>query len=208
VKFRSGNITQADLYHAAFPKAACVFVYRDGVGWVRSLHYFTRNLGMPAVLDAELWRFTWWIITAGADVGRLEPPIDPERDAVHPEEVQAPAWAFAMEEYLRQYRIGVPLLAVRYNEINADPPSAVARLLAALRLAGRRGSRRLARVRAGLPGGVVDRARQAAGDLHSGEPGPLPRDACPASADPIARPVAARRGCARDGAVAPRWREG
>ncbi len=129
VKFRSGNITQADLYHDAFPQAACVFLYRDGVSWARSNHYFDRSIGLPSVYDRDLCRFVWWIMTAGAPMEMLEPPIDPGRETVCAEEVVAPVWAFSVEEYLRQFARGVPLLALRYNELNADPSASVARLL-------------------------------------------------------------------------------
>ena len=45
IKFRSQSLFQAEHFHATFPDAAFVFLYRDGVGWARSFWYFLQNSG-------------------------------------------------------------------------------------------------------------------------------------------------------------------
>ena len=129
MKFRSQSLFQAEHFHAAFPEAAFVFLYRDGVGWTRSFWYFLQNLGMPPVLDGEALRFHWWMATAAADPALLGPWLDPD-GTVPIARVQAPAWAMHLEKYLDLLAAGVPFLAIRYNELQADPTGTAARLLA------------------------------------------------------------------------------
>ena len=88
-----------------------------------------RNLGAPPLLDDELRRFVWPLITGGADIAALAPYADIAAEGIHPEELLAPAWAFYMEEYLRQRAAGVPFLAIRYDELDANREAVAARLL-------------------------------------------------------------------------------
>jgi hypothetical protein len=130
IKFRAESIYQAERFQAAWPEAASIFSYREGVGWARSFHYFMRNLGVPPMLDDELRRFVWPLMTGGADIATLAPYADLAADGIYPEELLAPAWAFYMEEYLRQWAAGVPFLAIRYDELDGDRQGTAARLLA------------------------------------------------------------------------------
>jgi hypothetical protein len=129
IKFRAESIYQAERFQAAWPEASCVFSYREGVGWARSFHRFMRNLGVPPLLDDELRRFVWPLMTGGADIAALAPYADIAAEGIHPEELLAPAWAFYMEEYLRQRAAGVPFLAIRYDELDANREAVAARLL-------------------------------------------------------------------------------
>ena len=158
VKFRSGNISQADLYRRAFPEAALRLPLpgRPGLGALVAL--FRPRLGCRWPTTVRACEFCWWIMTAGADADRLEPPIDTDRADVWPEEVEAPVWAFGMEEYLRQFRVGAPLLAIRYNEFNADRTAVLERLFRHCGLPVERGSGCAARLRARLAGRAFNRA--------------------------------------------------
>jgi hypothetical protein len=128
IKFRSQSLLQAEHFYAAFPGAAFVFLYRDGVSWTRSFWYFLQNLGMPPVLAGESLRFHWWMESAAADPALLQPYLDAD-GSVPIERVQAPGWAMHIEEYLRLFEAGVPFLAIRYNELQADREATAARLL-------------------------------------------------------------------------------
>jgi hypothetical protein len=128
IKLRSQSLFQAEDFHVALPDAACVFLYRDALGWARSFWYFLQNIGVPLVLDGEMLRFHWWIMTAAADVALLAPYLDPD-GSVPVERTLAPAWAMHLEAYLRLLAAGVPFLAVRYNELDADREGVAGRLL-------------------------------------------------------------------------------
>ena len=128
IKFRSESLFQAEHFYAAFPEAAYVFLYRDGVSWARSFWYFTQNLGFPLVLEGEALRFDWWMLSAAAPFDRLVPYLDPD-GSIPAERVLAPGWAIQIEEYLRLRDRGLPFLAIRYNELQADQDAVTTRLL-------------------------------------------------------------------------------
>lgn len=129
IKFRADALHRAERFHAAFPDASCVFMYRDGARWARSFYYFMRNLGIEPVLDRETRQFVWWIMSGAADPAKLAPYVDMDAEEVYQEQLLAPIWALDLDEYLRQFDQGVPFLAVRYNELTADRTGVVARLL-------------------------------------------------------------------------------
>jgi hypothetical protein len=133
IKFRSQSLYQAEQFHAAFPEAAYVFLYRDGVSWTRSFWYFLRNLGMPPMLEGESLRFHWWMASAAADPELLRPWLNADGSAPI-EQVQAFSWAVHMEEYLQLFEAGLPFFAVRYNELEADRKGTVEQLLRHCRL--------------------------------------------------------------------------
>lgn len=133
IKFRSQSLYQAGLFHAAFPEAAYIFLYRDGVSWARSFWYFLRNVGLPQVLEGESLRFHWWMASAAADPELLRPWLDADESAPI-EQVQAISWAMHLEEYLRLLETGLPFLAIRYSEFGADREGTVVRLLRHCRL--------------------------------------------------------------------------
>ncbi len=128
IKLRSQSLVQADWFHVAFPGAAFVFLYRDGVSWARSFWRFLQHLGVPLVLEGEALRSHWWILTGAAAFALLQPDPDPD-GSVRIERTLAPAWAIALETYLRHLDAGVPFLQLRYNELAADREAMAARLL-------------------------------------------------------------------------------
>ena len=130
VKFRSQTLFQADLYHAAFPDAACVFLYRDALAWANSVYGMLRQYGIADILTGEDRLLLWTIFTAAEDRARLDSMVDIGAAEVPAEVPLAPAWAQNMAEYTRQLKGGVPFLALRYNEFNRDREASLARLMA------------------------------------------------------------------------------
>lgn len=128
IKLRSQSLFQARHFHAAFPEAAFVFLYRDGVGWARSFWYFLHNLGAQSVLEGEMLRFHWWMASAAADIELLRPWLDAD-GSVPMARALAPHWAMHLEEYLRLRAAGVPFLAVRYNELQTEREAVADRLV-------------------------------------------------------------------------------
>ncbi len=134
VKFRSHALFQAELYHEAFPEAAFVFLYRDALGWANSIYCMMRQYSFADILTGDDRVLPWSIFTAAADRRKLEPFVDIAAPGVPMELALAPAWALNMAEYTRQLQLGVPFLALRYNEFNRDRTASLTQLLQHCRL--------------------------------------------------------------------------
>ena len=128
VKFRSQALFQADLYHQALPEAACVFLYRDALGWANSFYRMARQYGFPPVLTGDRRRAMWNAVTAAEDLALLRPYVDIDSAEVAMEDAFAPGWACNMAEYSSHLRAGVPFLALRYNEMNRDRVASLSHL--------------------------------------------------------------------------------
>lgn len=134
VKLRSQSLFQADLFHEALPEATCVFLYRDALAWANSIYQMLRKYGFPPVLTGDERALAWTCFTAAEDLGKLRPFVDVDAEGVPTELALAPAWACNMVEYDRHLRGGVPFLALRYNEINAERELSLQRLFEHCRL--------------------------------------------------------------------------
>lgn len=129
MKFRSHAIFQADLYHQALPEAACLFLYRDALGWANSIYSMMRQYGFPDTLSGPDRTLAWSIFTAAADPAPLAQVIDLDAPEVPMELALGPAWSCNMAEYTRHLTAGVPFLALRYNEFNRDREASIAQML-------------------------------------------------------------------------------
>ena len=129
MKFRSQALFQADLYHRALPEAACVFLYRDALGWANSVYSMMRQYDFPDTLTGPDRILAWSIFTAAADPAPLDGLIDLTAPEVPMELALGPAWSCNMAEYTRHLAAGVPFLALRYNEFNRDREASITRML-------------------------------------------------------------------------------
>lgn len=128
LKLRSQASIHAHLYHRALPDASFVFLYRDALSWANSFYRMMRKFDIPAVLTGES-RVTGWSVTApGQDPSSINALVDLEAEEVCLEDAFAPGWAFNMQTYLRHLQAGVPYLALRYDDLTADPQSTLRRL--------------------------------------------------------------------------------
>jgi hypothetical protein len=128
-KFRSQALFQADLYHEALPEAACLFLYRDALGWANSVYSMMRQYGFPDALTGADRTLAWSIFTAASDPAPLANAIDLSAPEVPMELALGPAWSSNMAEYTRHLQAGVPFLALRYNDFNRDREASIARML-------------------------------------------------------------------------------
>ncbi len=129
MKFRSQALFQADLYHQALPDAACLFLYRDALGWANSIYSMMRQYDVPDSLTGPDRTLAWSIFTAAADPAPLAQVIDLDAPEVPMELALGPAWSYNMAEYTRLLNAGVPFLALRYNEFNRDREASIANML-------------------------------------------------------------------------------
>jgi hypothetical protein len=134
VKPRSQASIHAELYHRAMPEASCVFVYREALSWANSFYQMMRRYGVPPVLTDDMRTLCWSVLAPGQDPARIKDLVDLGAAEVLLEDALAPGWAFNMEDYLRQFRAGVPYLAVRYDDLTADPRGSLERLFRHCRL--------------------------------------------------------------------------
>ena len=128
VKFRSQASIRAELFHRAMPEASCVFLYREPLSWANSFYRMMRKYGVPPTLTGEDRTLCWSVVAPAQDPVRIRHLIDFEADEVPLEDALAPGWAFNMVNYLRHLRAGVPFLALRYDELTADPQGSLDRL--------------------------------------------------------------------------------
>jgi hypothetical protein len=134
VKFRSQASIQAEVFHRGMPEASCVFLYREALSWANSFYRMMRKYGIPPVLTGDRRTFCWGVVAPGQDPARIKDLLDLEAEEVPLEDALAPGWAFNMEDYLRHLRAGVPFLALRYDELTADPQGSLERLFRHCRL--------------------------------------------------------------------------
>ncbi|KAF0116152.1 MAG: hypothetical protein FD150_637 [Rhodobacteraceae bacterium] len=129
MKFRSHAFFQADLYHQALPDAACVFLYRDALGWANSVYGMMRQYDFPDSLTGPDRTLAWSVFTAASDPAPLAEVIDLTAPEMPMELALGPAWSCNMAEYTRHLQSGVPFLALRYNDFNRDREASIAQML-------------------------------------------------------------------------------
>jgi Sulfotransferase domain len=129
MKFQSQNILHCEDYFAVFPNAKYVFLYRDAKSWGNSIYKMCRSFGSPELWDQPHRDMVWNIFSASSSIEYLSPYLDMRAEITHPEQVIAPVWGFYLEHYLSCLARGIPFLAMRYNEINANHEAATKLLL-------------------------------------------------------------------------------
>lgn len=129
IKLHSQALYQADLFHAAFPQARFIFMYRDARGWANSFSMFLQNLGHPLLLDPEKVRAIWRIMTADAPVEDLAATLDPDAaQTAHPP-LLAAGWAHNQRQYRQLVTGGVPFFPLSYTALNSDREASIRALL-------------------------------------------------------------------------------
>ncbi|MGN6157758.1 MAG: hypothetical protein ACTHNL_06665 [Devosia sp.] len=128
VKFRSQALFVAEQFWQALPAARYVFMYRDAVSWGESFRQFLIDVGVPLPPDAAGRDFHWMMGSADAPLSDLARYVDLDQRPIATEAILAPLWPFQLEEYARLLSVGMPFLAVRYNELVADRAGELARI--------------------------------------------------------------------------------
>jgi hypothetical protein len=120
IKFHSQCLLQADLYREALPEASFVFLYRDAMGWTKSVYQMVLKYGIKPRLTGEDKTLIWNVLSSCEDESYLRPYVDLDAETLPLEDSIVISWAWYVEEYNRQLAAGVPFLALRYNELNRD----------------------------------------------------------------------------------------
>jgi hypothetical protein len=148
IKFRSQCMEVADLLYDSFPHAGNLFLYRDLNAYLQSsLRAFAIDELPPEAVHQVA---SFLAATSPLLTDELQQRADLDGIAI-----PCLIWLSAVHAYARMHQRGMPMLAVRYEELIADPRSTLATILAYL----------------GLPIDEVDSALRAfARDSQAGSP--------------------------------------
>jgi hypothetical protein len=117
VKLRSEGVRLMALLQQAFPQATPLFLYRDTLGWVNSFHRIFHKLQMLESVTVDAWQHQYegFLHT---DLSHLRSFLAPQQQQLTLVEQLTLWWIAIMEWYLIQWQAGVPVLAVRYTDLN------------------------------------------------------------------------------------------
>jgi len=118
LKLRGEGTQLMELLQTSFPQVRNLFSYRDAFGFVRSFYrIFTRDqTPAPTPVDrlvARFRRFTTYDVTPLLDC------LDPGTTTLSTLQFLTVWWMAAIEWYLEQQARGIPVLAIRYDDLNS-----------------------------------------------------------------------------------------
>ena len=129
LKFRAEAVRVMDLYQATFPQAKNLFSYRDAVGWVTSFYRLFKNWGYEDQQSLSAW-LPLFEQAHKKDAGDLKAYLGEGGENLPLAKVFTLWWLFAMEAFLTQYERGIPVLAVRYDDLNMHREKVVSEIFA------------------------------------------------------------------------------
>ena len=127
IKFRAQELMLGDLFHAAFPRAAAIYLYRNADTWLRSIQRtFSRD--MEAADRQELTPEVSKLLESMAPLlpAYMADPATPKT----PVAVAMLLWLSSIDRYLELHAAGMPMLAARYEQLQTDPQAVMQRLFA------------------------------------------------------------------------------
>ncbi len=120
LKFRSMCVQVGDLLHHAFPDARHLFLYRQAEAWAKSidLPFIPVEVRRAPIQEFPIYR---------RSMAPLSIPFAERhgREATE-NEVRALTWLSLMEQYLALCDLGIPFLALRYEDIVGHPKEVLA----------------------------------------------------------------------------------
>lgn len=117
VKFRSQAVAIMDLFYNAFPQARNIFMYREGEAWAQSFYRYVRRFGYPEVFATRAELIEGWSGLASDNTAVMDALIPPDQENVTLAEFFAPFWVYHLELYRKSLTMGMPLFALRYEEL-------------------------------------------------------------------------------------------
>lgn len=116
LKLRAHGLRAMDLFQATFPRATHLFLYRDALGFVASFTRILRRFGAPenAPVGEALAQFGQYF---DQDMAPLQAYLEEGTTALSLPQQFTLMWLAGMEWYLAQYAKGIPVLAVRYDDL-------------------------------------------------------------------------------------------
>ena len=127
LKLRSEGTQVMDLFQATFPRARNLFLYRDAIGWVTSFYRIFSQDGPPQSMPLDEFR-TVFSLMFNYDFTQLASCLDEGATELSTVQLLTLWWLAAMEWYLAKQAEGIPILAVRYADLNARREQVLAAL--------------------------------------------------------------------------------
>jgi hypothetical protein len=118
LKYRSETLLAMDLFHATFPHTKNLYLYREAEGFVRSFYrvFKSDEFSDTQPVDEFLEGFNQLF---NYNVTPKRVYLDPDSDQISMVQWLTFWWMVAVEWYLEQAARGIPILAVRYADLNA-----------------------------------------------------------------------------------------
>jgi hypothetical protein len=122
IKFRALAIHLADLLYEVFPQAPNLFLYRHAESWTRSMNAAFSGDATPMLQNPLFMLFLM------AQAPLTAPYIQRHQRPPELVEVFTLLWLSILDKYLTLHAQGIPFLALRYEELVAQPQAALAAL--------------------------------------------------------------------------------
>lgn len=130
IKFRSQALFAGEQIYRALLRASYVFMYRDAVGWTESLMQFATAVGATFPLSTQSRDLTWMLVSADQPLSVLAKYTDIDVEFTEGAALIPAGWSIQLTEYRKLLHLGVPFLALRYNELVANRKTELERLFA------------------------------------------------------------------------------
>ena len=119
IKFRSEAIQTMDLFHATFPQAKILYLYRDAVGYIASFYRLFKGADMPETQPLDDYIASFKQMNR-YDFTQFLSYLAPNATQISIPEQIAFMWLINLEWYQAQVARGIPVLAVRYSDLNTQ----------------------------------------------------------------------------------------
>jgi hypothetical protein len=120
LKLRGESIQLAGLIQATFPQARNLFLYRDAVGWVGSMYRILMRLQVPERQSISEMR-DGFDRMYGLDADRLLPHLGEVGVGISIVEALTLQWLGVVEPYVAATAGGLPVTALRYEDLTRRP---------------------------------------------------------------------------------------
>src|SRR5690242_9131768 len=107
-----------DLFYSTVPQAKNLFLYRDAVGFVASFYRLFKLADVPEYMPIDQWRALFGE-QINEDFTHMSTYLEEGTPEVSLVQHLTLWWLAIMEWYLAQHARGIPVLAVRYADLNA-----------------------------------------------------------------------------------------
>jgi hypothetical protein len=127
IKFRAQELMLGNLFHRAFPRAHTIYLYRNADTWLRSIAraFAGHTQAVEQVERAQELRNMLAAMSPLLPTYLADPATSKSQTAMG-----TVMWLSNIERYLRLWESGVPMIAVRYEQLRAAPKAVLRHLFA------------------------------------------------------------------------------
>ncbi|MBI1256824.1 MAG: hypothetical protein GC204_05090 [Chloroflexi bacterium] len=120
LKFRNQSVDIIDLYFAAFPQAKHLFIYRNAVDWAASIYRMSIRRNRHSLMSSAE-TLALQAAFYNREVSAVEPFFPPALATYTWETYRTTGWLLMMDRYLELFSAGIHPLALRYEDLTAQP---------------------------------------------------------------------------------------